>query len=83
MKRKPWRLACLLAAVVVAVAVAPAATAQDNGLEDDIEASVVLGLDWLAPQQNQDGSFGGECDAVGRTGLVIFKKKYFQNIFWI
>ncbi len=41
-------------------------------LEDDIETSILAGLDWLAAQQNGDGSWGSDC-YVAHTGLVVLK----------
>lgn len=60
----------LVGVVALTLAATPIAGAQT--LEDDIEASVVAGLGWLAEQQNIDGSFGTyELDA--QTGLAILK----------
>jgi len=65
---------CLLAALMLALAVMPVAGAEEPPipLEDQIETSVVNGLAWLAVQQNPDGSFGNY-EYVGTTGLVILK----------
>ncbi len=63
---------CLFGAVVLALAMMPAASADDGTLEEDIEASIVLGLEWLAGQQNMDGSFG-DYEFVGHTGLAVLK----------
>lgn len=62
----------LLAVLALMVAVTPVAGAQPEGLEDDIETSVLSGLAWLAGQQNGDGSFGG-WDVDAHTGLAILK----------
>lgn len=66
------RLFCLFAALTLILVVTPAASATPD-LEDDIEESIVAGLAWLADQQNEDGYFSYECDAIGQTGLVILK----------
>jgi hypothetical protein len=42
--------------------------------EEEIEASIVAGLAWLASQQNADGSWGfSVCDKVAYTGLAVLK----------
>ena len=63
----------LVGVLALTLATTPMAGAQS--LEEDIEASVVAGLEWLADQRNPDGSFGEptSCDLVGRTGLVLLK----------
>ncbi len=40
--------------------------------DDEIEASIVAGLDWLAGIQNPDGSWPGY-EPVARTGLAVLK----------
>ncbi len=40
--------------------------------EDEIEASIVAGLEWLAVVQNPDGSWPGY-EPVARTGLAVLK----------
>lgn len=72
MKSKLRRAMLLVGVLALVVAVAPTAAAQPEDLEDDIEASVVLGLDWLAAQQSADGSFG-VWDVDAHTGLAILK----------
>ena len=62
---------CLLVALMLALAVMPAASA-NPGLDEDIEASVVAGLEWLAGQQNANGSFH-DWDVEAHTGLAILK----------
>ena len=54
-----------------ALVLAPAAMAQT--LEEDIEASIVAGLDWLATQQLADGSWSSGCDSTAATALVLLK----------
>jgi hypothetical protein len=63
----------ILLALAVAFAMMPMASADPGTLEEDIETSVVAGLAWLEAQQNPDGSFGGECDSIGVTGLAVLK----------
>lgn len=67
----------LFVALALALAMVPAAGAQAQTLEEDIEESVVHGLEWLSDRQLADGSFGGSyggsCDKVGVTGLVVTK----------
>ena len=42
--------------------------------EEEIEAAIVAGLQWLASQQSIDGSWGsGGCDRVASTGLAVLK----------
>lgn len=66
--RKIW----LVLAVGCALALAPAVRAD---LEEDIEASVVAGLAWLAEQQQAGGNWESysNCDDVGVTGLAVLK----------
>ncbi|MCW3979206.1 MAG: hypothetical protein NWF12_05610 [Candidatus Bathyarchaeota archaeon] len=40
--------------------------------EEEIEESIIHGLEWLASQQNEDGSWG-DWDRVGHTGLAVLK----------
>jgi len=41
--------------------------------EEEIEDAIELGIDWLASQQNIDGSWGWNSEAIGTTGLVLIK----------
>jgi len=66
--RKSLILLAVLALMLMATPIAGAQT-----LEDDIEVSVVAGLEWLATQQNADGSFGLGGDVDAHTGLAILK----------
>ena len=70
MKGKLRKSLILLAVLALAITATPTAGAQT--LEDDIEISVVAGLEWLATQQNADGSFY-DWDVDAHTGLVILK----------
>jgi hypothetical protein len=65
------KLTVLAAALLLVTVVAPA-NAEPPTLEEQIEASVVAGLEWLAAGQAPNGSYPG-CEVVGRTGLVILK----------
>ncbi|MCK5670603.1 hypothetical protein KAI10_04420, partial [Candidatus Bathyarchaeota archaeon] len=40
--------------------------------EAEIEASIQLGLDWLVPEQNPDGSWGSNYE-IATTGLAVLK----------
>jgi hypothetical protein len=67
------RTLCLLVALVLALAIMPIAGAEEPPtLEEQIEDSVVLGLDWLAGQANPDGSFS-YWHTIAHTGLVVLK----------
>jgi len=66
--RKSLLLIGVLALMLAATPIAGADT-----LDDDIEASVVAGLEWLAGQQNVDGSFYETWDVDAHTGLAILK----------
>ncbi|MHC4842686.1 MAG: prenyltransferase/squalene oxidase repeat-containing protein [Planctomycetota bacterium] len=45
-----------------------------SATEEEIEESVVKGLEWLAAVQATDGSWGhSSCDRVAATGLVVLK----------
>ena len=72
MTSKGARILALALVALLAFAFVPAATAQDETLEDEIEAAVVAGLEWLADQQNPDGSFGSY-EKVAHTGVAILK----------
>jgi hypothetical protein len=65
-------LVVLLLSLAVGLAGSPVG-AQEPTLDEQIEAAIESGLDWLASQQNPDGSWGFGCDRVARTGLVILK----------
>lgn len=67
--RKSLLLVGVLALTLAATPIAGAQTLDDN----DIEASVVIGLAWLAEQQNADGSFYETWDVDAHTGLAILK----------
>jgi len=76
MKRKMFLL--LLVFTAAAFILGPlgwSVSAQDGPppLEEQIEASIVRGLAWLAAQQNPDGSWGWGCDSVAYTGLAVLK----------
>jgi hypothetical protein len=60
----------LVGVLALTLAATPIAGAQT--LEDDIETAVVDGLEWLADQQNGDGSFA-DWDIEAHTGLAILK----------
>jgi hypothetical protein len=65
-----------LFALLLALALGPAGSvvgAQEPTLEEQIEESIARGLEWLASQQNADGSWGSSCDRVARTGLAVLK----------
>ena len=64
---------CVVAVLALLLAVTPVASADPPTLEEEIEDSIVAGLEWLAGQQNPDGSFGDQWDIVGQTGLVVLK----------
>ena len=49
-----------------------ARSGQEPSLEDQIEEAVAKGLNFLANQQNADGSWGFS-EKVGRTGLILLK----------
>jgi hypothetical protein len=70
MKGRLRKSLILLAVLALALTATPTAGAQT--LEDNIETSVVAGLEWLATQQNTDGSFG-DWDVDAHTGLAILK----------
>jgi hypothetical protein len=70
MKGRLRKSLILLAVLALALTATPTAGAQT--LEDDIEISVVAGLEWLATQQNADGSFA-DWDMDAHTGLAILK----------
>jgi hypothetical protein len=61
----------LLLFALVAFASGPAVSAQPP--PEDIEASIVAGLAWLASQEDLPGSWGGGCDEVAYTGMVLLK----------
>jgi hypothetical protein len=42
-------------------------------LDEQIEQSILAGLEWLASVQNLDGSWGEYCDALAYTALVVLK----------
>ena len=67
MKRKILSI-LVVAGLILGLAVIPAQAAT----EEQIEASIQKGLDWLVPQQNDDGSWGDR-DRVARTGLAVVK----------
>jgi len=66
MKRLVLALAMAAALLLSSVTVVSAAS------EEDIEASIVSGLEWLATQQNADGSWGTG-DRVAVTGFAVLK----------
>lgn len=70
MKRHGKILMLLLAMALIA---APATKVQ-AATPEQIEQAIVDGLAWLADQQNEDdGSWGGGCDRVAKTGLAVLK----------
>jgi len=74
MKEKLFK--CGLILVLFSLVIAPlgySARAQEPTLEEEIEASVIKGLTWLAANQNQDGSWGWECDSIAYTAMVVLK----------
>jgi hypothetical protein len=77
MKRKTMSIVVCLTLVITAFAIMPANVSAAD--EEDIEASIVAGLAWLAEQQNEtDGSWGtynvnGSNDRVGRTAFAVLK----------
>lgn len=71
MKRKTTAIVVCLTLVITAFAIMPANVSAAD--EEDIEASIVAGLAWLAEQQNEiDGSWGAS-DRVGRTAFAVLK----------
>jgi len=63
-----WVFVTILAmAIFILPPRTPAAT------EDEIEASIVKGLTWLASQQASDGSWPYGCESVAVTGMAVFK----------
>jgi len=61
----------LVIVVACSLALAPAVRAD---LEDDIETAVILGLGWLAEEQDSSGAWDlSSCDPVGATGLAVLK----------
>lgn len=62
----------LFAVIALTLAATPIAGA-DEPLDSNIEASVVAGLEWLAGQQNPDGSFYETWDVDAHTGLAVLK----------
>ena len=77
MKTKALRMWLLVMVLIASLLIWPTAGAmlQEPPLEEQIEASIERGLDWLVPMQNPDGSWGDpwSCDRVARTGLVVLK----------
>jgi hypothetical protein len=66
---KRFIISSLLA--LIASSVGPTASA---ATAEELEASVVLGLSWLANQDNPDGVWGsGTCEEVAYTGMVVTK----------
>jgi hypothetical protein len=67
---------CGLILALLSLVIAPLghpARAEEPSLEDQIEASVVKGLTWLAANQNPDGSWGSGCDSIAYTAMVVLK----------
>jgi len=60
---------CILLSAFITFAGAPITKA---ATEEEIEESIVKGLEWLASQQNADGSWGS-FDKVAHTGLAVLK----------
>ncbi len=69
------KLSIALIVLVLAISsLSIVASADDYATPDEIEASIVQGLTWLASQQNGDGSWGyWTCDYVAHTGLAVLK----------
>lgn len=63
---------CVVAVLALLLSVTPVASADPPTLEEEIEASVVAGLEWLAAQQNPDGSWS-YYEEVAHTGLAVLK----------
>ncbi|HSG18043.1 MAG TPA: hypothetical protein VLE70_17235 [Anaerolineae bacterium] len=63
------KLSIALIVLVLAISsLSIVASADDYATPDEIEASIVQGLTWLASQQNGDGSWGyWTCDYVAST----------------
>jgi len=71
-KRKILSIAVTVGLLVGLIA-APAYAGDPPTLEEQIEASIDLGLAWLVPQQNADGSWGPGWDATAYTGFIVVK----------
>jgi hypothetical protein len=74
MKKKVSVIASVV--LLLSLALGPAGSAvgaQEPTFEEQIEEAIAKGLDWLASQQNADGSWGSGCDRVARTGLAVLK----------
>ena len=64
----------LLLLTVVFGSMALEVNAQDEGpTQEEMEAAIEAGLGWLVSQQLSDGSWGGGCESVAYTGLVVLK----------
>ena len=79
--RKPF-VAILLAAIMVLSVFSAMCTSASAATEDEIEASIELGVGWLIDQQNPDGSWGAYKDPiwmpngtykVAATGFALVK----------
>jgi len=65
-------VAILFATIMVFSAVAMMCTTASAATEEEIEASIEMGIVWLLDQQNPDGSWGSDY-TVARTGFALVK----------
>jgi len=64
----------ILSVVILVILLTPMLTVSSGfaATPEEIEASIALGLPWLALQQNPDGSWG-DLEMVAHTGLAVLK----------
>jgi hypothetical protein len=74
MKRKILTISLVLATLLALLMAGSPAGAQPTGAtKEEIEEAITKGVEWLASQQNDDGSWGYGCDRVAHTGLAVLK----------
>lgn len=70
MKTFRTTLLCVSAAAIVC---ASGSRAYAQPTPEQMEAAIVSGLQWLASQEGPDGEWGGDCDGIAYTGMVVLK----------
>lgn len=72
MKTRRLAMAFVLLALIVST-IGPTASAQPPPDPMDMEAAIAAGLAWLAAQEGPSGQWGGDCDSVSYTAMVVLK----------